>query len=147
MELFNSHKDFDITLEFFQYQIGLKLMFGIISKEKIDLPSLYFLMKELCIRNGVILSQLYLKLNNKEKVKNLKGLEMWYMSITGAVQSKADNIDTAHEVIETRTTERDSRVDDKRGGTSMEDRKQGYFNENKELLRFTTAEVLMIKVH
>ena len=51
------------------------------------------------------------------------------MPITGAVESEAHDIDSViNEIINTRTTERDSRADDKRGETSMEDRKkQGYF--------------------
>ena len=51
------------------------------------------------------------------------------MPITGAIESKASNIDDIiKEVATTRTTERGGRADDKRAETAMEDRKkQGYF--------------------
>ena len=54
---------------------------------------------------------------------------MWDMPITGAIKSKANNIDDIiGEVATTRTTERGGRADDKRAETAMEDRKkQGYF--------------------
>jgi len=132
--LFNSHKDFDEHFRVFPISNWTEVdVWNYIKREKIDLPNLYFSHERNCVvRNGVILSQSpYLKLNNKEKVKKLKVRfrTCGDMPITGAVQSKADNIDAViNEVIETRTTERDSRADDKRGETSMEDRKkQGYF--------------------
>lgn len=51
------------------------------------------------------------------------------MPITGAVESDADDLDKIiAEVATTRTTERGTRADDKRGETAMEDRKKsGYF--------------------
>ena len=101
--------------------------------EKIKLPSLYFSHERNCIvRNGVILSQSpYLPIKDGEKIKKLKVRYRTCgdMPITGAVESEANDIDSIiNEIINTRTTERDSRADDKRGETSMEDRKkQGYF--------------------
>mgnify|MGYP000625088741 CR=1 FL=1 len=49
--------------------------------------------------------------------------------VTGAVESDADTLDKVIiEIATTRTTERGTRADDKRGETAMEDRKkQGYF--------------------
>ena len=132
--LFNSHKDIDEHFRVFPISNWTEIdVWNYIKKEKIDLPSLYFSHERNCVvRNGVILSQSpYLKLNNKDKVKKLKVRfrTCGDMPITGAVESEADHIDAViNEVIETRTTERDSRADDKRGETSMEDRKkQGYF--------------------
>jgi len=54
-----------------------------------------------------------------------KGLKL----ATGAVESKSETLDQViNEIAITRTTERGSRADDKRGETAMEDRKkQGYF--------------------
>ena len=51
------------------------------------------------------------------------------MPITGAVCSEADTVEKIiEEIATTRTTERGTRADDKRGETAMEDRKKaGYF--------------------
>ena len=51
------------------------------------------------------------------------------MSITGAVESSANNLDQIiEETTSSKTTERGGRADDKRAETAMEDRKkQGYF--------------------
>ena len=51
------------------------------------------------------------------------------MTITGAVESDADDIDKViQEVASARQTERGNRADDKRSEAAMEERKkQGYF--------------------
>jgi sulfate adenylyltransferase subunit 2 len=51
------------------------------------------------------------------------------MTCTGAVDSPASTLEEIiEEVASTRTTERGSRMDDKRGEAAMEDRKkEGYF--------------------
>ena len=104
-----------------------------IKKEKINLPSLYFSHKRDCIiRDGVILAKSdFLPLKEDEKVIKL---DVRYrtcgdMPITGAVESTADTLEKViNEIAATRTTERGTRADDKRGETAMEDRKkQGYF--------------------
>ena len=104
-----------------------------IKLEKIKLPSLYFAHKRRCIiRNKVILAEgPYLPLKDGEEVveKIIRYRTCGDMPITGAVESQADSYDKIiQEIATTRTTERGSRADDKRGETAMEDRKrQGYF--------------------
>ncbi|MFM1913898.1 MAG: hypothetical protein RIR51_1750 [Bacteroidota bacterium] len=104
-----------------------------IRMENIELPTLYFSHKRSCvIRNGVILAVgPYLELKNNEEIKELtvRYRTCGDMPITGAVESEADTLDKIiTEIAITRTTERGSRADDKRGETAMEDRKkQGYF--------------------
>tara|TARA_A100001234_G_scaffold202050_1_gene195214 strand:- start:1861 stop:2766 length:906 start_codon:yes stop_codon:yes gene_type:complete len=104
-----------------------------IKSEKIQLPSLYFAHKRRCIvRDGVILAESeFLPLAENEIVKEMvvRYRTCGDMPITGAVESNADDLDKIiNEIATTRTTERGSRADDKRGETAMEDRKkQGYF--------------------
>lgn len=104
-----------------------------IKMENIELPSLYFSHKRNCvIRDGVILAVgPYLEVKNDEEIKELivRYRTCGDMPITGAVESEADTLDKIiTEIAITRTTERGSRADDKRGETAMEDRKkQGYF--------------------
>ena len=104
-----------------------------IKLEKIELPSLYFSHKRRCIvRDGVILAEgPFLPVKENEEVVEL---QVRYrtcgdMPITGAVESTADTLEKViMEIATTRTTERGTRADDKRGETAMEDRKkQGYF--------------------
>jgi len=104
-----------------------------IKLENIDLPSLYFSHERDCIvRDGVILAHSeYLQLRPEEEItkKIVRYRTCGDMPITGAVESFADDLDKIiAEVATTRTTERGSRADDKRGETAMEDRKKnGYF--------------------
>ena len=104
-----------------------------IKLEEIEIPSLYFSHKRRCVvRDDVILAESpYIKLSDGEKITEMtvRYRTCGDMPITGAVESKANNVtDIIKEISVTRTTERGSRADDKRGETSMEDRKkQGYF--------------------
>jgi sulfate adenylyltransferase subunit 2 len=104
-----------------------------IQMEKIELPSLYFSHQRKCItRDGVILAvspYLEIKDNETKKEMTVRYRTCGDMPITGAVESEADTLDKIIlEISTTRTTERGSRADDKRGETAMEDRKkQGYF--------------------
>lgn len=104
-----------------------------IKLENIDLPSLYFSHERDCIvRDGVILAHSeYLQLRPEEEItkKIVRYRTCGDMPITGAVESFANDLDKIiAEVATTRTTERGSRADDKRGETAMEDRKKnGYF--------------------
>lgn len=104
-----------------------------IKSESIELPSLYFSHHRDCVvRDGVILANSqYIQLRPTESVVNMRVRfrTCGDMPITGAVESDADNLDKIiAEVATTRTTERGSRADDKRGETAMEDRKKsGYF--------------------
>ncbi|MEX2512260.1 MAG: sulfate adenylyltransferase subunit CysD [Cyclobacteriaceae bacterium] len=104
-----------------------------IKHENIDLPSLYFSHQRECVvRDGVILANSeFIKRKPQEEVKTMtvRYRTCGDMPITGAVESDADDLDKIIiEVATTRTTERGSRADDKRGETAMEDRKKsGYF--------------------
>lgn len=104
-----------------------------IKLENIELPSLYFSHERDCVvRDGVILAHSeYLQLRPEEEItkKIVRYRTCGDMPITGAVESYADDLDKIiAEVATTRTTERGSRADDKRGETAMEDRKKnGYF--------------------
>lgn len=104
-----------------------------IKRENIELPSLYYSHNRKCVvRDGVILAEgPYLPLKEGEEVVEMtvRYRTCGDMPITGAVESHATTIDEIiNEIATTRTTERGSRADDKRGETAMEDRKkQGYF--------------------
>ena len=111
-----------------------KLEYYLSSKlEKIDLPSLYFSHKRKCVkRDGVILAaSKYINLKEGEEIteKTVRYRTCGDMPITGAVYSEADTVEKIiAEIATTRTTERGTRADDKRGETAMEDRKKaGYF--------------------
>jgi sulfate adenylyltransferase subunit 2 len=104
-----------------------------IQLEKIDLPSIYFSHQRECvIREGVILANSkFIKLQENDVIKNLtvRFRTCGDLPITGAVESNASTLEMIiEEIATTRTTERGTRADDKRGETAMEDRKkQGYF--------------------
>lgn len=104
-----------------------------IKRENIELPLLYYSHNRKCVvRDGVILAEgPYLPLKEGEEVVEMtvRYRTCGDMPITGAVESHATTIDEIiNEIATTRTTERGSRADDKRGETAMEDRKkQGYF--------------------
>ena len=104
-----------------------------IKLEKIALPSLYFSHKRKCVeRDGVILAaSKYINLKDGEEIteKTVRYRTCGDMPITGAVYSEADTVEKIiAEIATTRTTERGTRADDKRGETAMEDRKKaGYF--------------------
>ena len=104
-----------------------------IKLENIALPSLYFSHKRKCVvRDGVILAaSKYINLKEGEEIteKTVRYRTCGDMPITGAVFSEADSVEKIiNEIATTRTTERGTRADDKRGETAMEDRKKaGYF--------------------
>ena len=104
-----------------------------IKLENIALPSLYFSHKRKCVvRDGVILAaSKYINLKEGEEIteKTVRYRTCGDMPITGAVYSEANTVEKIiDEIATTRTTERGTRADDKRGETAMEDRKKaGYF--------------------
>tara|TARA_B100000963_G_scaffold210008_1_gene182949 strand:- start:8462 stop:9367 length:906 start_codon:yes stop_codon:yes gene_type:complete len=132
--LFNTKKNFGEHFRIFPLSNWTEMdVWNYIKKYQIEIPSLYFSHKRDCvIRDNVILAKSkYLKI--KEGEKSLK-LNVRYrtcgdMPITGAVESEADTLDKViNEISTTTETERGNRADDKRGETSMEDRKKiGYF--------------------
>ncbi len=104
-----------------------------IKSEQIELPNLYFAHeREVVIRSGAILAvSEFVQPRDGEKVevKRVRFRTMGDATITGAVESDADDLDKIiEEVAAARQTERGNRADDKRSETAMEDRKkQGYF--------------------
>ena len=104
-----------------------------ITREKIDLPSLYYAHERMCVvRDGVILAHSeHLPPREGETPQNMRirFRTLGDLTITGAIESDADTLEKiTAEVAATRVTERGGRVDDKRSETSMEDRKkEGYF--------------------
>ena len=101
--------------------------------ENIAIPSLYIAHeREVIWRNNSWLPvSEYIELgpNEKSEVKQIRFRTLGDITITGGVESAADNLEKiVEEVAAARQTERGNRADDKRGETAMEDRKkQGYF--------------------
>ena len=132
--LFNGRKNYGEHFRVFPISNWTEMdVWEYIKLEKIELPSLYFSHQRECvIRDNVILANSnFVQVRDNEEVKKLtvRFRTCGDMPITGAIESKADNIDDIiKEVATTRTTERGGRADDKRAETAMEDRKkQGYF--------------------
>ena len=132
--LFNSNKQNGEHFRVFPISNWTEMdVWEYIKLENIEIPSLYFSHYRDClIRDGVILSQS--KFISQKPTDNVVKLKVRYrtcgdMPITGAVESEAESLDDIiKEIATTRTTERGTRADDKRGETAMEDRKkQGYF--------------------
>ncbi len=101
--------------------------------ENIPIPSIYFSHeREVFERDGVIYANSpFMRLKPEEKpfMKRIRFRTVGDMSCTGAVDSPASTLEEIiEEVASTRTTERGSRMDDKRSEAAMEDRKkEGYF--------------------
>ncbi len=101
--------------------------------EQIAIPSLYFAHeREVFERDGVIYANspfMTLKPEEKPYRRRVRFRTIGDMSCTGAVDSPASTLEEIiAEVASTRTTERGSRIDDKRSEAAMEDRKkEGYF--------------------
>jgi sulfate adenylyltransferase subunit 2 len=104
-----------------------------ILQENIELPSLYFSHERECfIRDGVIYAHenvIPLKPGEKVEKMQVRFRTVGDISCTGAIPSSANTLEKiVQEVAATRTTERGSRIDDKRSEAAMEDRKKsGYF--------------------
>lgn len=105
-----------------------------IKRENIALPNLYFAHERGVLeRNGVLLGYdekvHTLKEEDKVEKRMIRFRTIGDISITGASESTADNLDKIiAEVAAARVTERAGRVDDKRSESAMEDRKkEGYF--------------------
>lgn len=104
-----------------------------IRKENIALPSLYFSHKRQVIYRENLLFPVskFITIDASDRVEDkiVRFRTVGDMTCTAAVDSQADNIDDIIlEIQTTRTTERGSRLDDKRSEAAMEDRKRGgYF--------------------
>lgn len=104
-----------------------------LAMEGIEMPSLYFSHKRRVFdRDGVLLAEsphIPMKPNEKAEEKVVRFRTIGDITSTGATLSSAATLDVIiQEVAASRVTERGGRADDKRGETSMEDRKkEGYF--------------------
>ncbi|TGN20540.1 sulfate adenylyltransferase subunit CysD [Leptospira idonii] len=104
-----------------------------IRQENIELPSLYFSHKrEIVWRENLVFPvSKFISLDNTDKVeeKTVRFRTVGDMTCTAAVESEANHIDDIiREIQISRTTERGSRLDDKRSEAAMEERKRGgYF--------------------
>jgi sulfate adenylyltransferase subunit 2 len=104
-----------------------------ILKEEIPVPSIYFAhRREVFERDGNIYAVSdFMQLEPTEKVSTriVRFRTVGDMTCTGAVVSEASDLKSIiEEVASSRTTERGTRIDDRRSETSMEDRKrEGYF--------------------
>ena len=132
--LFNTRKNVGEHFRIFPISNWTEMdVWKYIQYEKIELPTLYFSHKRKCIiRDNVILSDsTYITKAPEEKVQEMtvRFRTCGDMPITGAVLSNADTIEKViDEILISKTTERGTRADDKRGETAMEDRKKiGYF--------------------
>ena len=132
--LYNSYKNHGEHFRVFPLSNWTELdVWSYILKENLNLPSLYFSHKRECIiRDDVILAKSnYINLKEGEvfKERTLRYRTCGDMTITGAIESTASNTkEVISEICLANTTERGTRVDDKRSETAMEDRKiTGYF--------------------
>jgi len=132
--LFNTRKNVDEHFRVFPISNWTEIdVWRYIQKEKILLPTLYFSHKRECIiRDGVILAKSnYLQLKEGEKtfLLDVRYRTCGDMPITGAVESKAKTYEEViNEISASKTSERGTRADEKRGTKAMEDRKTlGYF--------------------
>ncbi|MEX1193397.1 MAG: sulfate adenylyltransferase subunit CysD [Brumimicrobium sp.] len=104
-----------------------------LTREKIDIPSLYFAHEREVIwrNNSWIPNSEYLIKDEKEAIvtKKVRFRTLGDITITGGIESEADTLEKiTAEVAAMKSTERGNRSDDKRSETAMEDRKkQGYF--------------------
>lgn len=104
-----------------------------LAMEGIEMPSLYFSHKRKVFdRDGTLLAESpYIPMKPNEKAEELvvRFRTIGDITSTGATLSTAATLDDIiQEVASSRTTERGGRADDKRGESSMEDRKkEGYF--------------------
>lgn len=106
-----------------------------IEREEIELPSLYYSHKRECFtRDGLIYPVsdfINMEKEEKESISNrvVRFRTIGDMTCTAAVESIASNLtDVVSEIKITKTTERGSRIDDKRTEAAMEERKRGgYF--------------------
>ena len=104
-----------------------------IEKENIPVPSLYFTHeRDILIRQKQIFPlSPYVHVDADEPItkRRVRFRTVGDMTCTAAVESEANNIaDIIQEILNSGTTERGARLDDKRSETAMEDRKKyGYF--------------------
>ncbi|EQA44558.1 sulfate adenylyltransferase, small subunit [Leptospira broomii serovar Hurstbridge str. 5399] len=104
-----------------------------IKTENMELPSLYFSHKrEIVWRENLIFPvSKFINLDSNDKVeeRTVRFRTVGDMTCTAAVESEANSLeDIIREIQTSRTTERGSRLDDRRSEAAMEERKRGgYF--------------------
>ncbi len=104
-----------------------------IQREDIPIPSLYFThSRQTIIRQNQVFpysSFITLQRDENPEERLVRFRTVGDMSCTAAMEAKAYTVsEIIDDIIESRTTERGARLDDKRSETSMEDRKRGgYF--------------------
>jgi sulfate adenylyltransferase subunit 2 len=103
-----------------------------IKKENLEIPSIYFAHERDCVYRKDLLFPVssFVQLDNEPIVrKKVRFRTVGDMTCTAAIESNATTVDDIiKEIIESNTTERGARLDDKRSETAMEDRKKGgYF--------------------
>ncbi|MCC5814458.1 MAG: sulfate adenylyltransferase subunit CysD [Leptospira sp.] len=104
-----------------------------IRRENIELPSLYFSHeREIIWRDGLLFPTsefIQIDANDSVEKKIVRFRTVGDMTCTAAVDSKATSLDDIiDEIKASKTTERGSRLDDKRSEAAMEERKRGgYF--------------------
>ena len=104
-----------------------------LAMEKIEMPTLYFSHKRKVFdRDGVLLAEspfIPMKTSEVVEEKIVRFRTIGDITSTGATLSTASTLDDIiQEIASSRVTERGGRADDKRGESSMEDRKkEGYF--------------------
>ena len=132
--LFNSNKNYGEHFRVFPLSNWTELdVWNYIKKENLQLPNLYYSHNRECvIRDNMILANSnYLNLKKSEEIKEMtvRYRTCGDMTITGAIESSASNVDEViNEISLINTTERGTRADDKRSESAMEDRKTtGYF--------------------
>ena len=132
--LFNGNKHFGENFRIFPLSNWTELdIWQYILWENIELPSIYFSHeRKVFDRQGVLLAESeFITLGDDElpEERVVRFRTVGDMTNTGAVDSLANSVeDIVREVAAARVTERDSRADDKRSETAMEDRKkEGYF--------------------
>jgi sulfate adenylyltransferase subunit 2 len=104
-----------------------------IKRERLEVPSIYFSHKRLCVRRHgqwlPVNDLLPPKPNEPVKELVVRVRTIGDIISTGLVESPADSVeDIITEIAAARVTERGSRADDKSSEAAMEDRKKaGYF--------------------
>lgn len=132
--LFNGRKNLGEHFRVFPISNWTEMdVWNYIRHENLEIPSLYFAHEREVVNRldtWLPVSE-YLQLREGEKIekKKIRFRTLGDITITGGIESDADNLDKiVEEVAASRQTERGNRGDDKRSDTAMEDRKkQGYF--------------------
>jgi len=132
--LFNGHIEAGANVRVFPLSNWTELdIWRYIQREQIELPDVYFAHTRPCfVRDGLLYpvsEYVYREAHEEVKELSVRMRTVGDMSCTAAVLSDAKTLDeVVEEIAQSDTTERGSRLDDKRSEAAMEDRKKkGYF--------------------